>query len=93
MTQLRLMFAAPGAQGPFVWGPTEAGREGRGPAVPDVGEVLPQVPEGGCGLQPHLVNLIPTLGSDPQSAQSRASSSSLLSCPPPGEQSTLSARG
>lgn len=92
MTQLGPMFEASGSQEPFPGTLQSQERRGGSPGLPDVGEVLAQIPDGVCEQHLHLVRLLPTLGSDAQSAEIRGRSFSLLSWLHPGDQKTLSAQ-
>lgn len=90
VTQLRLMFVAPGPPEAFLGVlQSQAGRGGRA-GLPEVGEELAQVPDGVCEQHLQLVRLLPALGPDAQPAE--LSSSSLLCCLHPGGQRALSAQ-
>lgn len=94
VTQLRLRFGAPGPLEtfkPFLGLNRVRARRGGSAGLPDVGEVLAQVPDGVRELHPQLVAPLAALGADAQGAEIRASSFS-LSCLHPGHQKTLSAQ-
>lgn len=92
VAQLRPRFEAPGPPEAFCGVLESQARRGGSPGLPDVGEVLAQVPDGGREQQPQLVRVLAALGPDAQAAEIGAGSCSPLSCLHPEDHKTLSAQ-